>query len=271
MRLKRFRRETIHGSVVGLMRRRGWARASLLTAATLHLAGPAQGSEIRDGAEFSVTIPSDTHPCFLFPEALFDRAACPPDAKPLASVPLGERASALAVGSVGLDDGGRVTLVATRVAGGDVSRPSDLAAFARGMAEQMATSRPGVKVHGTPEASFVQVDGLSLVRASFDLDRLYDNGRAHEVGFTTLAQSGTYAISLTGLAAHASTIDALAYHLIATLRVAHPAPFKAAPSREYLLGRAVGTALVPTVAIVGLVVFLWRDRRKRRRGPSIHG
>jgi hypothetical protein len=250
----------------------GRASAALLATAALLLARPAQATEIRDGADYSVTVPGDAHPCIVFPQAMFDRAACPPDAKPLASLPLGEQTSALAVGSLGLDDGSRVMLVVTRAAGDDVSPPGDLAAFARGMAEAMANGRPGAKVRGTPAATLVQVNGLQLVRGSFDMDGYAEGGPAHEVAYAAWAQGGLYALSLTGLVADTPAVDALGYRLIATLHVAHPSPIKPGTSRDYRLGyvvgKALGAVLFPAIAIGWFVLFLRRDRRKRLQSTA---
>src|SRR5258708_25803247 len=84
--------------------------------------------------------------------------------------------------------------------------PSDIAAFARGMGDELATSRPGASVQGVPSGTVVHVGGLSLVRATFDVDGFLPDGRAHEVAYTTWTSGVAYTLSLMGSASRAGDV-----------------------------------------------------------------
>jgi hypothetical protein len=235
----------------------------MLALSALLSAAPARGAHIRDGAEFTVRVPAEAKPCFVYPAALFEVSTCPADLKPLATLPVVKNSSTLAVVSATLDDGTRVLITAARFERGELDMPTDFAAFSGGMAKQLATSRTGAKVRGTPQASLVKVDRLDLVRASCDIDGFFPDGAAHHVGYASWAEGGTYVVSLTGLTSSASAIDALGYRLVAEMKIAHALPYESASVLSYQLGVLVGAAAVPVLAIVVLGIFFLRDRRKR--------
>ncbi len=219
--------------------------------------------QIGDAGEYSLILQPDEHPCIVFPAALYDHGTCPPDAKPVSSLPPGAGGT-LNVGFLPLDDGSRVLLVASRLPSSDVPQPADIAAFARGTSNELAASRPGASVQGVPSGAEVQIGGLSMVRAAFDVDGFLPNGRAHGVAYTTWTNGGAYTLTLMGSASRAADVDALGYRLIARLHVAHPVPY-APPSSASRLGQLVGSILFPLVAIVALAVFFAHDRKKRRQ------
>jgi hypothetical protein len=72
--------------------------------------------EIRDGDEYSFSIPRRAQVCILHPATLFDRAGCPPESKPVASPPAADRVRVIAIGPVNINVQGtqrRALLVST--------------------------------------------------------------------------------------------------------------------------------------------------------------
>jgi hypothetical protein len=250
------------------MTRAGHGVVAFLASAVWLLAPTARAIELRDGTDFSVTTAGQP-PCIVFPAALYDRSACPPGAHPMRESPAAPPITVLAVGSLpigGPDGDERVILGATRVTSDDNSRPGDLAAFARGMADEMVQSRDGARLVGKPSASLVDVGGQSVARVSFDMDEYLGGGRAHDVAYVAWSKAGTYGLSFVGLTSSAAAIDALAAQTAQTIHVARPAP--AAPSRDYKLGYAtgklMGTLIVPiAVAVAAALMF-----RRKRRDPG---
>jgi hypothetical protein len=209
----------------------------LLLAATATLTESAEAIEIRDGAEYSVALPSDVRACILFPPTLFDPATCPQSAKRVDSLPpLPDGPTVIAIGRVELDDGSLVALMVMRSARDETSTV-DTMKFASGMANQMAAGRPDAKVHGAPQGSLVEVDGVSLVRATFDIDGFYGSAQSHVVAYAAGSKGATYVLTLTGLGPNQPAVDALGYRLIATQHVAHPMRYKAQRVRPTALGK----------------------------------
>jgi hypothetical protein len=230
------------------------------------LAWPALGGEIRDGSEYAVTLPAEADPCIVFPKSMFDPATCAPGVKPLEQDPSKAPSRVLAVGNIRVDDHTEASLGAWRVDGEDTWRPADLDAFAGGMAEKMVEGRPGSRLRGKPAARFEKIAGQWIGRVSFDLDGFLEGGTTHEIAYTAWSEAGTYVLSLTGPAAGAPDIDATALLIARTIRIARPA--QSAPSREYLIGRAIGSIvgvmfLPATAVVIGLIVW----RMTRRRSP----
>ncbi len=237
------------------------------SAAALLFAAPARAVELRDGTEYSVT-PAGPPMCIVFPAELYDRAACPHDARPIAKSPLAPPMVALAIGSVrvGAPDGDDTAIfTATRATSDDNSRPGDLDAFARGMADQMVKSRDGAHLQGKPSASLVDVGGQSFARVSFDVDGYLGGGLAHEVAYMAWSEAGTYALSWTGLATDTAAIDALADKTAQTIHVSRPAKSRD-DTRSYAIGRLVGNLIVPIAVTVGALLLARRKRKEPGTG-----
>jgi hypothetical protein len=150
---------------------------------------------------------------------------------------------------------------ATRATSDDNSRPDDLDAFARGMANEMVKGRDGARLQGKPSASLVDVGGQSFARVSFDVDGYLGGGLAHEVAYMAWSEAGTYALSWTGLATDAAAIDAIAEKTAQTIHVSRPAH-----SRDYergrVVGRLIGNLIVPIVVAVATLLLLRRKRKE---------
>jgi hypothetical protein len=220
----------------------------------------ARGDEIRDGDEYSVTLPQGVRACVVYPKYLFDPAACPSDEHPLEENPVSP-ATAVAVGSV-IVDGHKVSLAAFRVvADQTLHGPVDVEGFARSMAEGMKKNQPSVRLEGEPGARRIEIGGLPVGRITFDLEGML--GRSHQINFVAWAEDGTYVLSWTGLASSAPAIDAMADQTASTLRLAHPAT----ESPAYLFGYVLGRVSVPTVVVIVFVVW-WRKSRRKKPGAS---
>jgi hypothetical protein len=244
--------------------------AVISSAAALLFAAPARAVELRDGTEYSVT-PAGPPMCIVFPAELYDRAACPHNARPVAKSPLEPPMMALAIGSVrvGAPDSDETAIfTATRTTSDDNSRPGDLDAFARGMANQMVKSRDGAQLQGKPSASLVDVGGQSFARVTFDVDGYLGGGLAHEVAYMAWSEAGTYALSWTALATNAAAIDAIADKTAQTIHVSRPAPSHDY-ARGYATGRLIGNLFVPiAVAVAVAAVLLFRRKRNEPGTPK---
>jgi hypothetical protein len=220
--------------------------------------------EIRDGDDYSVTLPQGVHPCFTYPKTLYDPAACDSDQHPVEADPAAP-ARAFADGTV-IVDGRKASVTAMHVAVDQPTAIEDLvevADYARGMVKGMKNEQPTVRIVGEPGTRVVAVGGLSLGRITFELDGLPGLGRAHQINYVVWAADGTYALSWLGLASSAAAIDAIADQTASTLRLAHPAK----PKPPSLLPGLSGRILWSVGTLVALVAWLAaRGRRVVAKG-----
>ena len=116
---------------------------------------------------------------------------------------------------------------------------------------------------GDPAASVWRVNGIPLVRFTFDLDGVPEEKELmqHHVGFAASSRDARYTLVFSSRTADAEVVDAFADESLASLRLPHRAP-----TRSYLIGYWVGSFLGVLVALgIAVTVAILLVRRERRK------
>jgi hypothetical protein len=228
-------------------------------------------AEIRDGDAYSITIPDGARPCLVFPAGLFDKTHCPKDAKPLAAPPgVNPDSRVLGLGSVLAGDAGSesfATVIVTATQLADNAEPSDLREFARGMADGLVKSRHNATLRSGPEAQSLTIGGVHMVRITFDVAGLSEQGLDHVISYASWSKASDYNVTFMTAPAHAAAIDALADQTAATIHEAAPAP-----GNGSRLGHRVARVGIEIVGALAVPAIVWaifmRSRRKGAGGPT---
>jgi len=187
---------------------------------------------VRDGDEYSFSIPPSASPCIEFPAAQFDPVACPPEARPVDPPPVPERMRVLTIGLLRLQDHGvqrRAQFMASLKRMLHPFQPNQRVAeaFARGVVDGALETFRGAPVRGAvPTVLLLSINGLTTARISFDLDGVtgpYESSQ-HWVCHVVWGDPMAYVFAIMTSSAAAAASDRLADELAQTIRLQHPAP-----------------------------------------------
>jgi hypothetical protein len=191
-----------------------------------------EGIVIRDGDEYSFSIPRRVQACVLYPVAMFDSATCPAGAKPAEKVPSTEDTRIIAIALLNVEDHGTkgsailVTTV-TKLRHSRQPNQDTANAFADGSIDEVVNHVPGGRLHpGSRHVDVIPHGGQAMARISFDVDGASGQYQTyqHSLSYSVWAPEGPYMMSFEATQASAKAIDDAAAEMAATIRLVHPAP-----------------------------------------------
>jgi hypothetical protein len=125
---------------------------------------------------------------------------------------------------------------------------------------------PGSRVHGgAPRAEIKKIDGMPLVRVTFDIDGVPARLEAvqHVDSFAAWSDRGIYILGISTSLKHAPAIDAFVDDAMTTVHLLHRAP---TGMTSYELGGYVARIFYwGAVGLVGAVALIWHLRRKKKK------
>ena len=240
--------------------------------APLLVAADARATEIGDGDELEVRLREDALVCIHTPPPVHPDPACAQFGSPPRSDTAKGPIRVISSGILRVpasEQGALVVTVLVRAKVPFVAEPdttADAMEYAREYAGGVAKSLSPARVHaGDPAASVWRVNGVPLVRFTFDLDDVPEDRQLmqHHVGFAASSRDARYTLVFSSRTADAEAVDAFANESVASLRLPHRAP-----TRAYLIGYWVGTFLGVLIAVaIAVVAVIVLVRRGRRKGP----
>jgi hypothetical protein len=242
----------------------------LALAVPLLVAADAGATEIGDGDDFEVKLREDALVCLHTPPPTHPDPACAQYGSPPRSDTSKGPIRVVSSGIVRVPasaEGALVVTVLVRAKVPFVAEPetsADAMEYAREYAGGVAKSLSPARVHaGDPAASVWRVNGIPLVRFTFDLDGVPEEKELmqHHVGFAASSRDARYTLVFSSRTADAEVVDAFADESLASLRLPHRAP-----TRSYLIGYWVGSFLGVLVALgIAVTVAILLVRRERRK------
>lgn len=233
----------------------------------------ARATEVGDGDELAVKLRDDALVCIHTPPPEHPDPACAlfgsPPRSDTAKGPI--RVISSGIVRVPASVGGALAVtVLVRAKVPFVTEPetnADALDYAREYAGGVAKSLAPAHVHaGDPAASVWKVNGIPLVRFTFDLDGVPEDRQLmqHHVGFAASTRDARYTLVFSSRSADADVVDTFANESLASLRLPHRAP-----TRAYLVGYWVGVLFGVILSLaLAVTVTILLVRRGRRKAPA---